>query len=103
MIHGTDCKAGEKGCFIDLQSGVVNRCVFHENIANLYDDNSLDFNAVKNECKINYCFNCHVYAPLGILNSFDCPTYYKIRDRLCSDGTHWIKEEMKRFIDTKII
>ena len=48
------------------------------------------------------CFNCHVYAPFGILPMEDVPTYYTIRDRKKADGTNWIKDDMRRYLDVKL-
>ena len=67
---------------------------------------SLDFNPtydrVGDSCPLGYCFNCHVYATLGMMIGLDVPSYYEIRDRVMNNGKHWIKEPMRKFIDMKL-
>ena len=101
---GKNCKAGEKSLFIDLYTGHINRCLFHEEIGNLYYDgiDNLHIPPVGNLCGLGYCFNCHVYATLGVVPNKDVPTYATIRDRKMSNGKHWIKEDMRRFLDIKL-
>lgn len=103
MIHGRNCNAGVDGFFVDLYTGDVNRCVYREAIDDFY---SLDFNPtydrVGDNCPLGYCFNCHVYATLGMMIGLDVPSYYEIRDRVMNNGKHWIKEPMRKFIDVKL-
>ncbi len=101
---GSNCKAGPLSFFVDLYTGRIDRCVFYENIGNLYLDGiqNTRLDEVGDSCPLNSCYNCHIYAPLGILPMKDVPTYYTIRDRIKEDGTHWIKEDMRRFLDIKL-
>ncbi len=102
MLHGTNCNAGRDSFFIDLYSGVMKRCLFPENMGDFYDDSiSLDFERVGDSCPLNYCFNCHAYLTMGVMPDILAPTYLNIRDRVREDGTHWIKEKMRRFLNTK--
>lgn len=102
MMHGTNCNAGKDSFFIDLNSGIMNRCLFSENISNFYDaDVSLDFDRVGDSCPLDYCYNCHAYVTLGVMPDVLAPTYSEIRDRVKKDGSHWIKEEMRRFLNNK--
>lgn len=104
MTKGKKCKAGEKSLFLDLYTGRVNRCIFPENIGNIYYDGieNMDIVKVGDYCPMNYCFNCHVYATLGVLPIPDTPSYMTIRDRVRTDGRHWIKEDMRRYLDIKL-
>lgn len=105
MLKGKNCNAGPLGYFVDMYSGKVQHCVYYENIGNAYIDGieNIEMNRVGNSCPLNYCYNCHVYATLGILPLENIPTYMQIRDRIKDDGNHWIKEDMRRFLDTKLI
>lgn len=104
MIKGKNCSAGEKSFFINLYTGRISRCVFSEQIGNLYTDGveNTCFYPVENDCPFKYCFNCHIYATIGILPIEGIPTYKEIRDREKTDGTHWIKEDMRRYLDIKL-
>lgn len=102
MLHGTNCNAGRDSFFIDLYSGVMKRCLFPENMGDFYDDSiSLDFERVGDSCPLNYCFNCHAYLTMGVMPDILAPTYLNIRDRVREDGTHWIKEKMRRFLNAR--
>lgn len=103
MMHGTNCNAGKDSFFIDLYSGNMSRCLFWDNIGNFYDESvSLDFPRVGDSCPLDYCYNCHAYVTLGVLPDILAPTYLEIRDRIREDGSHWIKEEMRRFLHHKL-
>jgi hypothetical protein len=103
MFKGKGCNAGTDAFFIDAYTGNIARCIFNEKIDNIYRrDNQLEFKPVGDSCPMEYCYNCHVYATLGLMEKCNAPTYLTIRDRVKSDGTHWIKENMRRFLDTKL-
>lgn len=104
MVNGKNCGAGPLGFFVDMYSGKIQHCVYRENLGNVYTDGleNIELNRVGNTCPLDYCFNCHVYATLGILPEDNIPTYMEIRDRVKTDGRHWIKEDMRRFLDVKL-
>lgn len=102
FMHGTNCNAGKDSFFIDLYHGAMNRCLFPENAGDFYDDNiSLEFDRVGDFCPLDYCYNCHAYLTLGVMPDIMAPTYLDIRDRIREDGSHWIKEEMRLFLNNK--
>lgn len=102
MMHGMNCSAGKESFFIDLNSGRMNRCLFPEDMGDFYDKNSsLEFDRVGDSCPLDYCYNCHAYVTIGVMPDIEAPTYLEIRDRVREDGTHWIKEEMRRFLNDK--
>ncbi len=104
MTKGKNCLAGPLGFFVDLFSGNVKHCVYHEVVGNIYlnDLSEIDLTKVGNTCPLPYCFNCHVYAALGILPVENVLTYGEIRDRVKTDGSHWIKEEMMSYLKVKL-
>ena len=104
LSNEKSCRAGEKSLFIDLYSGNISRCVFDESVGNIYLDDirNLEINSVLNSCPNKYCYNCHVYVPLNILPMDNVPTYAEIRDRIRKDGSHWIKENMRRYLSIKL-
>ena len=103
MFKGMGCNAGKKAFFLDAYTGNIARCIFNEKIDNIYrSDGKLEFKPVADACPLEYCYNCHVYATLGLMKKCKAPTYFTIRDRVKSDGTHWIKETMRKFLDVKL-
>lgn len=102
MMHGTNCNAGKQSFFVDLNSGGMNRCLFAEYMGDFYDENvSLEFERVGDSCPLDYCYNCHAYVTIGVMPDIIAPTYLEIRDRVRDDGSHWIKEEMREFLNGK--
>lgn len=104
MTKGKNCGAGPLGFFVDMYSGKVQHCVYNENLGNIYIDGlkNIDLSRVGDTCPLEYCYNCHVYATFGILPKDGVPTYMEIRDRVKDDGTHWLKDDMRRFLDIKL-
>lgn len=103
MMHGKNCNAGKYAFFFDLYTGEIDRCLFADRVGNIYDDEcEYNFERVGDYCPMDYCFNCHVYATLGLMPDVDAPTYLDIRDRITVDGRHWIKDDMRRFLDIKL-
>lgn len=102
MMHGTNCDAGKRSFLIDLETGKISRCLFSEISGNFFDNNcSLEFQRVGNNCKLEYCYNCHAYTTIGILPDFPAPRLSEIRDRKRVDGSHWLKEEAREFLNVK--
>ena len=103
---GRKCFSGKYGLSIDLETGNMSRCsILSENIGNLYEKGkaSLDYPLIGDACPREYCYNCHVYGPLGIMcDKKNVPTYLELRDRKMTNGKHWIKESMASFISQKI-
>lgn len=102
MMHGTNCDAGKRSFLINLETGIISRCLFSEISGNFFDNNcSLEFQRVGNNCKLDYCYNCHAYTTIGVLPDFPAPRLLEIRDRKRADGSHWLKEEAREFLSVK--
>ena len=103
---GCECNAGRYTININLETGKISRCTtIEECVGNAYTSEKLclNYEKVKDDCPLGYCYNCHVYGPLGIIASEKgTPTYLEIRDRKKNDGGHWIKEPMARFLKQRI-
>ena len=54
-----------------------------------------------NHCPEPHCFNAHAYLTLGNIPALDTPTYAQMRDRVKEDGSHWINDNFRSFIDGK--
>ena len=55
-----------------------------------------------NNCLEYHCYNGHSYIVLGDIPELDAPTYADLRNRICSDGSEWLKPEMKSFMSTRL-
>lgn len=98
------CMAGAWSYQINLLTGEIRQCVGHEIIGNLYEemDKPLPQKKVGCACRLPYCYNGHVYYPMGNVVSFPAPFYYDVRDRVTVTGEHWITNEMKEIFKQKL-
>lgn len=73
-------------------------------IDNIYDetDEELHFKPVGNRCPHPHCWNCHAYLCLGVMPDVEAPTYASMRDRLCSDGSRWLNDDVREFFSQKL-
>lgn len=98
------CYAGDWSGFLDLNSGVLKKCVYEEIIDNIYDniDRPINFEAVGTKCSMPHCYNGHSYLTLGTIPTLNTPTYADIRNRMCDDGSEWLQPKMKAFMSTRL-
>ena len=78
---------------------------YHTNFVwNIYDDPSkpIAWHPIGHCCKELHCFNGHSFIVLGCIPELEAPTYATLRNRVCADGSEWLKPEMKAFMSTKL-
>lgn len=99
------CYAGDWFFTVDLSSGITTQCYegadMHYNIYQNVNQ-KIPFRAVGTKCPSSHCFNGHAFLPLGVIPEFAAPTYTELRDRLCTDGSHWITEEMSDTLNSRL-
>lgn len=95
------CYAGDWSIKLDLESGKYRQCYVGEELGNICDEGPLNFSAI-GRCRMPHCFNGHAFLALGDIPELNCPTYTEERDRICSDGSHWLKESCQEFFSTKL-
>lgn len=98
------CYAGEWSCSLRIDTGDLYQCNGLLCIDNIYDriDDELHFKVVGNRCPHPHCWNCHAYLCLGVMPDADAPTYASMRDRICTDGSRWLNEEVRMFFSQKL-
>ncbi len=98
------CYAGEWSCSLRLDTGDLYQCNGLICIDNVYDriDEELHFKPVGNRCPHPHCWNCHAYLCLGVMPDVEAPTYADMRDRLCSDGSRWLNDDVREFFSQKL-
>lgn len=99
MSKGENCHGGELGLQIDLLSGAITHCcATSEILGNLYDTETLSFPPI-GRCPVDFCYNSHAYATLGVMPDKRAPFYLELRDRISqSTGAHWMKKPFQRFL-----
>ena len=58
----------------------------------------LKFKAIGHFCRQPHCFNAHAWMTLGVLPAVATPCYAEMRNRICRDGSEWLRPRFKEFI-----
>lgn len=98
------CYAGEWTFFLQLGSGDLKQCYRGKVIDNIYKDvtEPIHFKPIEHKCPESYCYNGHVWMTLGVIPEKEVITYADIRDRECSDGSHWLSVPVKEAFSSKL-
>ena len=96
------CYAGAWTLYLDLASGNVPLCHCNRYVQNIFQDLEKPIKFIPvGKCTDTHCYNGHALLTLGCIPHFTNIGYGDIRDRIRSDGTHWIQPRMKAFLNTK--
>lgn len=98
------CHAGDWTLNLDMGSGVLRQCYNSLYNQNIFDDVSkpIKFKPIGCNCLQPHCFNGHSWIGLGTIPELAAPTYAELRNRICEDGSEWLKPKMKEFMSQKL-
>lgn len=96
------CYAGCWSLYINLGTGDIIRCYRAGKIGNIYDDEVIDFSPIGHCCTLPYCFNGHAFLAFGDIPGVDTTNFMQIRDRVDSQGNHWVNETMQSMFESKL-
>lgn len=98
------CYAGDWSFYLNLATGSMTQCYNTHYTQNIFEDinKPIKFLAVGKYCKEHHCYNGHSFIVLGDIPCLQSPTYTELRNRICNDGSEWLKPEMKHFMSTKL-
>lgn len=98
------CYAGCWTLYLNISTGDLQQCVYGNYLGNIYKDINapIKFCPVGNKCEYPHCYNGHSYLTLGAIPEIITPSYLEMRDRIMTNGEHWIKEEFAEFIGQKL-
>lgn len=97
------CYNGLWGGILSLESGRLRACD-HTNIdKDIFADFSepITMRPV-GKCNRAHCHNAHSWLTLGMLPSIETPRYASMRDRIDSEGRHWLNDDMRQFLSQKL-
>lgn len=101
------CYAGSWSYYIDLATGDTKSCYFGRDFFNFYDkvDGKYPLPPENNpvgKCPIAHCYNGHALLTFGLIPHKYSICYGNIRDRVKTDGLHWLQPELLSFFNTKL-
>lgn len=98
------CYAGDWSFYLNLATGTMTQCYNTHYTQNIFEDinKPIKFLAIGKYCKEHHCYNGHSFIVLGNIPCLQSPTYAELRNRICNDGSEWLKPEMKHFMNTKL-
>lgn len=97
------CEAGSWLYYVDMSTGYARQCYKGVKIGNLFERPDAPLpNIPICRCHEPHCYNGHMLLTLGAIDGFTNVGYGDIRDRERSDGTHWLRPELKAFFNTKL-
>ena len=97
------CYAGARSIDVDLATGYTTQCYCTKFSQNVFEDieKPITFCPI-GKCLFPHCFNGHSMLTLGCIPNFCDTTYAEIRDRVRTDGTHWLHKKYYDFIAQKL-
>lgn len=98
------CYAGQWSMYVDLASGRTTQCYQTNEITNVFKNihEPIKIGPIC-KCVDTHCYNGHALLTLGLIPGLTNVGYGDIRDREREDGTHWIRPQMKEFLNTKLV
>lgn len=98
------CYAGKWSLLINLANGEAMQCYGRPTNQNIFDDptKKIKFIPVGYSCMQPFCFNGHSHLAFGMIPKLETPRYSEVRNRICIDGSLWLKPNVKLFFDQKL-
>ena len=98
------CYAGAWSLLVDLSSGEASQCYGRMNTQNIFENlnKPIQFRPVGYSCMQPFCFNGHAHIAWGMIPEYNAPSYYNVRNRVCDDGTNWVKGGCEKLFKQKL-
>ncbi len=95
---------GKYGIALNLVSGDYSQCYPGRKRGNIFNVNKpIKYLAMGKACPVPHCWNCQCFFALGCMPEIaDAPFYSEVRNRVCDDGSEWLKPEVKAFFSQKL-
>lgn len=98
------CYAGDWSFVLDLGTGVMHQCYSSFKVQQIFDDlnKPIDFTPIGHHCSAPHCHNGHAFLTLGCIPEHKSITYAQLRNRVCADGSEWLRPNVKEFFSCKL-
>lgn len=98
------CYAGLWSGVLDLVTGQLKQCYSGSKLQNIFEDTEcpIRFTPLGPHCQQPHCYNAHAFMTLGVIPSVACPRFAEMRNRICDDGSEWLRPAMKDFLGGRL-
>lgn len=98
------CYAGDWTLFLNMGTGDLHQCYCSLWSQNIFDDveKPIEFKAIGHYCQQPHCYNGHAFLTFGAIPELNAPTYAVIRNRVCENGSEWLRPKMKAFMEQRL-
>ena len=98
------CYAGDWSFILNLLTGEMKQCYFSWYSQNIFEniDTPIKFKAIGSHCRAHHCYNGHSFIVLGDIPELPSPTYTEERNRVCVDGSEWLKPDVKELMSSRL-
>ncbi len=98
------CYAGLWSSVLNLVTGELRQCYRGKSLQNIFEDTErpIKFIPLGCHCPEPHCYNAHAFMTLGVIPSIPTPRFAEMRNRLCDDGSEWLTQDMKIFLERKL-
>lgn len=100
------CYAGDWTLWLNMteETCILKQCYcsYYEQDIFAKPDEPLRFKVVGHNCPLPHCFNAHAFLVFGAIPERTDPTYDVMRNRVCADGSEWLKPRMKAFMQQRL-
>lgn len=98
------CYAGSWSLYIDMTTGIARQCYCGKCVGDVFEDISKPLPEIPvGLCQLPHCFNGHAFLTLGNIPNLTSVRFGDIRNRRRNDGSEWLQEDMKNFLNTALI
>ena len=98
------CYAGDWSFYLNLATGEMSQCYNSLYRQNIFEnpEKPIKFRPIGHCCQEHHCYNGHSFLTFGDIPELETPVYSQMRDRVCPDGSRWVGDEMRCFLDSKL-
>jgi len=98
------CYAGDWAFYLNMGTGVMTQCYCSAWAHNIIENPNepIRFNPIGHHCSFPHCYNAHVFVPFGIIPNAADSWYDWERNRVCADGSEWLKPRFKEFMHQRL-
>lgn len=95
------CYAGDWAFQMEVNNGIITRCNGVQKIGKM-KSSKIPKKPACSYCPLMHCYNGHFYIAAGCVPQIKTPTYAEIRDRVRTDGTHWLTPLYQEIFSQKL-